>query len=116
MDEEGYFCIDNFENAKRLEPNDPRTHTIVGTPQYFAPEMIDGKGYSFEVDFWALGVMIYRVIYGKFPFTNMTKDPFDIFKHIIKNNVEFKITTKCSPALVQLTRQLLSSNPKSRIN
>ena len=49
--------------------------------------MIDGKGYSFEVDYWALGVMIYRIVYGKFPFTNLTKDPFDIFKHIIKNNV-----------------------------
>lgn len=78
--------------------------------------MIDGKGYSYEVDYWALGIVLYKVMYGKFPFVNTTKDPFDIFKHIIKNNLEFKMTSKSPPALVKLTRQLLSSDPKARIN
>ncbi len=62
-----------------------------------------------------MGVVIYRIIYGRFPFTNLTKDPFDIFKHIIKNNIEFKMINKLSPALIQLTRLLLSSDPKSRL-
>jgi serine/threonine protein kinase len=78
--------------------------------------MIDGKGYSYEADYWALGIVLYRVMYGKFPFINTTKDPFDIFKHIIKNNVEFKITSKSTPTLIQLTRLLLSSDPKARMN
>jgi len=49
--------------------------------------MIDGKGYSYEVDYWALGVIIFRLVYGKFPFANQNKDPFDIFKHIRKNDL-----------------------------
>jgi len=55
-------------------------------------------------------------MYGKFPFNNMSKDPFDIFKHIIKNNIEFKMTSKTSPSLIHLTRMLLSSDPSMRIN
>lgn len=52
--------------------------------------MISGNGYSYEVDYWALGVITYRLVFGKFPFINSTNDPFDIFKHIIKNKPEFK--------------------------
>lgn len=52
--------------------------------------MISGNGYSYEVDYWALGVIAYRLVFEKFPFINSTNDPFDIFKHVIKNKPEFK--------------------------
>ena len=87
LDCQGYWGIDNFQNAKELAVKTTfRTFTIVGTPHYFAPEIVNGKGYYFEVDYWALGVMLYKILYGKFPFGNQSNDPFDIFKQIIKNN------------------------------
>lgn len=36
-----------------------------GTLAYLAPEVYEGKGYLFEVDWWSLGVMFYECIYGK---------------------------------------------------
>ena len=32
-----------------------RTSTIIGTPHYMAPEVLQGKGYSFLVDLWSVG-------------------------------------------------------------
>ena len=33
-----------------------KTNTIIGTPHYMAPEIISGKGYSFMVDLWSIGI------------------------------------------------------------
>lgn len=36
---------------------------------YLSPEMLNGLGYSIrEADTWAFGVILYRLLIGKFPF------------------------------------------------
>ena len=77
--------------------------------------MISGNGYSYEVDYWALGVITYRLVFGKFPFINSTNDPFDIFRHVIKNKPDFKSKSEIDHHLIQLIRMLLFSNPKNRV-
>jgi serine/threonine protein kinase len=45
-----------------------RGKSFVGTALYASPEMIR-KGYSgFESDYWSLGIMVYRMVFGKVPF------------------------------------------------
>jgi serine/threonine protein kinase len=40
------------------------TNEVCGTPYYMAPEMHYGDNYSFEVDFWSLGVTLFRMVTG----------------------------------------------------
>lgn len=42
--------------------------TSTGTLRYMAPEMLSGSAYDLKVDMWALGVFIYKLFYGCFPF------------------------------------------------
>lgn len=46
------------------------------------PEMIQENNYSFAVDYWQLGVIIYELIYEKLPFGNRSTDPIEIFEEI----------------------------------
>ena len=54
------------EQRRKSDPSSElsRTHTQVGTVQYMSPELWSGEEYSYEVDFWALGVMLHEMITG----------------------------------------------------
>jgi len=41
---------------------------IFGTPPFMAPEMLSGQGYCAKVDAWSLGVIVYALLYGQFPY------------------------------------------------
>ena len=76
--------------AKMLaQENGFRTFTIIGTPHYMAPEVVQGKGYSFGVDIWALGVILYQMVCGKLPYGENLNDPVDIYKEIVKTKLKF---------------------------
>ena len=72
----GYIKIIDFGTAKAIED---KTKTTLGTPHYMAPEMILGKGYSFEVDYWAIAVCMYEFICGGVPFGDDCEDTMEIY-------------------------------------
>ena len=54
-----------------------------------APEVLKSKGYSFEVDLWALGVMLFEFMCGYCPFGDESEDPFEIYGLILKGKYHF---------------------------
>jgi cGMP-dependent protein kinase 1 len=69
MNVNGFLTLVDMGTAKKLKIERRfRTNTIIGTPHYMAPEIITGKGYSFHVDLWSLGVITYELLCGKLPF------------------------------------------------
>ena len=51
--------IGDFGLAAKLEFDSEKRHTVCGTPNYIAPEILENKnGHTYEVDTWSLGVIM----------------------------------------------------------
>lgn len=55
--------LGDFGLATRLEYEGEKKKTICGTPNYIAPEILENKGHSYEVDIWSVGVIMYQILY-----------------------------------------------------
>jgi cGMP-dependent protein kinase 1 len=111
VDENGYLKLIDFGTSKIINS---RTYTVVGTPQYMAPEIILGKGYSFSVDLWSLGVMIFEFVCGVVPFGEDEEEPIAVYKEIIEGNIIYPRFIKQNCREKVIIEQLLRTNPAIR--
>src|SRR6185295_13554399 len=58
--------------------------TVVGTPSYIAPEILQGKEADARSDLWALGVVLYEMLSGRLPFRGSTM--FEVSSGILRED------------------------------
>jgi len=104
----GYGKLTDFGFAKKVRG---KTHTVCGTPDYIAPEVIVGIGHGRPVDFWALGVFVYECINGVAPF--YAKKDMDCYKKILRTQIRF--TKHMSEECIEFVRALLKKKPSRRL-
>ena len=57
-----------LERRRRKQEQREVAHSLVGTPNYIAPEILSKRGYTQTCDWWSVGVILYEMIIGRPPF------------------------------------------------
>ena len=95
------------------EPIDARSNSIVGTHEYVAPEVARGQSHGAAVDWWAFGVFLYELTYGRTPFKGETNAV--TLRKIVFSEVEFPQEMAVDSRLKALIRKLLCKDPAGRL-
>ena len=104
--------VGDFGLATKLDYDGERKKTICGTPNYIAPEVINSSGHSYEVDIWAIGIILYTLLVGKPPFE--TRDVKTTYGKIKKADYIFPENCKISDYAKNLIKKILVVDPKKR--
>nr|AML76496.1 putative LOV domain-containing protein [Adiantum raddianum] len=89
------------------------SNSFVGTEEYIAPEVITGAGHSSAVDWWAVGILLYEMIYGRTPFRGKNRQK--TFANVLHKDLTFPSSIPVSLAARQLINGLLHRDPVNRL-
>ncbi|KAK3002418.1 hypothetical protein RJ639_022316 [Escallonia herrerae] len=98
------------------EPVTARSCSFVGTHEYVSPEVAAGNSHGNAVDWWALGIFIYEMIYGRTPFAGVTNEA--TLRNILKTPLTFPTDIpSCANETHarDLISGLLAKDPESRL-
>ena len=114
LDYKNELKIGDFGLVVKLKNNKERITDVCGTYNYMAPEIFEnkGKGYSFEVDIWSVGIIMYQLLTGKLPFDGENRD--EIKKNILGFQPEDLDVSGLSEVAANLIKQILVKDPKKR--
>lgn len=110
LDSRGYCKLTDMGLAKVTQG---QTFTLVGTPDYMAPEVILCTGHTKSVDWWMLGVLLFELLVGRAPFeAENTQKVYEAVKRGI-DAVHFP--QECRRPASELVRLLCRPNPEARL-
>ena len=106
------FKLTDYGVSKRMI-DVSRLKTFIGSYAFMAPEILENKKYTEKCDLWSLGIIIYKLLFQKFPFPYTEKCEATAILNIIKQS-PLKINSG-SNILDDLIKKLLIKDPDKRI-
>merc|ERR1711998_22276 len=116
-DEHADLKLTDFGFAIDLsKQKDGKTNTMCGTPEYVAPEVLEGKAYDCKADMWSFGVILYILLCGYPPFYGDSDG--ELFGDIKSANFSFDpdFWSGISGDAKDLITRLLVVKPKKRLS
>lgn len=103
------FCLGKHLGSEKDLLKDQR-----GSPAYISPDVLCGKPYVGKPsDMWALGVVLFTMLYGQFPFYDSS--PTQLFNKIKAADYTIPSDGRVSENMVNLIKNLLVLNPAMRL-
>ena len=111
--DDGDVKLIDFGLSKQVK--NKKMKTIVGTPYYIAPEVLQGK-YGLKCDIWSLGVILYILLSGYLPFGG--SNAAEVFEKVTSGEYTFnqKEWKFVSPEAKELIENMLQVDVKKRYN
>lgn len=111
LDFTGHIALCDFGLCKlNMKAND-KTNTFCGTPEYLAPEILNGHGYNKTIDWWTLGVLLYEMMSGLPPFYDEVTDK--MYEKILRDPLVFG--PEISGEAESILTGLLNRDPTQRL-
>lgn len=90
------------------------TDTMLGTPNYTAPEQIDSKNIDARADLYSVGIIMYEMLTGVLPF--MDEDPIKVVMQKLRGEVTeiSKLLPNLDPKIAEIIMKLISKEPQNR--
>ena len=108
----GKIMLADFGFSRYWDPKDGFVKSLCGTPHYCPPEIVKAQPYNpMYADSWSLGVILFMLFYGRFPFTGLS------IPEMQKRIVEAKLVLPfpLSDLAEDLLKRLITVNPTDRL-
>lgn len=112
LNSNGNLVLTDFGLSK--ESSGDKNHSMTGTAQYMAPEVIKGEPYDYSVDWWSLGCVAFDLLTGSPPFSGNNNKK--IMEKILSSKKTLKFPFYLSLDAKDFLKKLLQVNPEKRFN
>ncbi|KAA8496010.1 Calcium/calmodulin-dependent protein kinase type 1B [Porphyridium purpureum] len=119
LDENGSCKLADFGLSRQLpsgtsDASEFELGSLTGTPEYIAPEIVERVPYGKAVDIWALGILLYVMLSGQYPFHGRTGK--ETISQITNGTLAFPTTcwAGVSKEAMDLVKWMLTRDPNER--
>eukprot|EP00404_Azadinium_spinosum_P005352 CAMPEP_0180472458 /NCGR_PEP_ID=MMETSP1036_2-20121128/29652_1 /TAXON_ID=632150 /ORGANISM="Azadinium spinosum, Strain 3D9" /LENGTH=333 /DNA_ID=CAMNT_0022479705 /DNA_START=132 /DNA_END=1130 /DNA_ORIENTATION=+ len=109
----GEVKLTDFGISKDLDTTLAMAGTFVGTVTYMSPERCLGQDYSLESDIWSVGMVIFELTTGRYPFADVSTFP-KLFQHLCELPEPRLDGGLYPPQLVDFAAKCLTRDVKER--
>lgn len=113
LTQSGRVLIADFGVAGQVEHSQDMRQSVVGTPSFMSPEMLEGRPYGFKTDQWALGCVLYEIMVLDPPFAHCTSYAA-VVTTVLHGTQPFREPSGYSPHLAHALMSLVRRKPHDR--